>query len=193
MPVSVQGPHGNSEMHETDEGIRFDANLAAVKGVRLVQEGGIISAATSSQICDGASAVLVANERALKSYSLTPLARIHQMTVLGGDPVIMLETPIPATALALKKAGMKIEDIDLYEVNEAFATVPLAWLKATGADPERLNVNGGAIALGHPLGASGAKLTTTLIHALKDRNKRYGLQTMCEGGGLANVTIYEAL
>jgi acetyl-CoA C-acetyltransferase len=193
VPVSVQGPHGNSEMHETDEGIRFDANLAAVKGVRLVQEGGIISAATSSQICDGASAVLVANERALKSYSLTPLARIHQMTVLGGDPVIMLETPIPATALALKKAGMKIEDIDLYEVNEAFATVPLAWLKATGADPERLNVNGGAIALGHPLGASGAKLTTTLIHALKDRNKRYGLQTMCEGGGLANVTIYEAL
>jgi acetyl-CoA C-acetyltransferase len=115
------------------------------------------------------------------------------MTVLGGDPVIMLEAPLPATERALKRAGMKIDDIDLYEVNEAFASVPMAWLKATGADPARLNVNGGAIALGHPLGGSGAKLMTTLVHALHARGKRYGLQTMCEGGGQANVTIVERL
>jgi acetyl-CoA C-acetyltransferase len=193
LPLSILSSNGTEELHRTDEGIRYDASLQSIRSVRLVQEGGIISAATSSQICDGAAAVLVVNERALETHSLTPLARIHQMTVLGGDPVVMLETPIPATLLALEKAGMKIEDIDLYEVNEAFATVPLAWAKATGADPSRLNVNGGAIALGHPLGASGAKLATTLIYALKSQNKRYGLQTMCEGGGLANVTIYEAL
>ena len=121
------------------------------------------------------------------------MARIHHMTVIGGDPVIMLEAPLPATQRALKKAGMTIDDIDLFEVNEAFASVPVAWLKDTGADPDRLNVNGGAIALGHPLGASGTKLMATLVHALKARNKRYGLQTMCEGGGMANVTIVERL
>jgi len=126
-------------------------------------------------------------------HGLTPLARIVNMTVTAGDPVIMLEEPIPATRKALERAGMKIGDIDLFEVNEAFASVPLAWLKVTGADPERLNVNGGAIALGHPLGASGTKLMATLLHALKARGKRYGLQTMCEGGGIANVTIVEAL
>ena len=124
---------------------------------------------------------------------MQPLARIHHMTMIGHDPVIMLEAPIPATERALKKAGMKIDDIDLYEVNEAFASVPLAWLKALGADPARLNVNGGAIALGHPLGASGTKLMTTLVNALSQRGKRYGLQTMCEGGGMANVTIIERL
>jgi acetyl-CoA C-acetyltransferase len=115
------------------------------------------------------------------------------MSVIGGDPVIMLEAPIPATARALEKSGLRAEDIDLFEVNEAFASVPVAWLKEIGADPDRLNVNGGAIALGHPLGASGTKLMTTLVHALKQRSKRYGLQTMCEGGGLANVTIIERL
>ena len=136
---------------------------------------------------------MVVNAAGLKKLGVEPIARIHHMTVIGGDPVIMLEAPIPATALALKKAGMSIDDIDLYEVNEAFASVPVAWLNTLGADREKLNVNGGAIALGHPLGGSGAKLMTTLIHALKDRNKRYGLQTMCEGGGLANVTIVERL
>jgi acetyl-CoA C-acetyltransferase len=133
------------------------------------------------------------NERGLKALGVQPLARIHHMTMIGHDPVIMLEAPIPATERALKKAGMKIDDIDLYEVNEAFASVPLAWLKSLGADPARLNVNGGAIALGHPLGASGTKLMTTLVHALAQRGKRYGLQTMCEGGGMANVTIIERL
>jgi acetyl-CoA C-acetyltransferase len=136
---------------------------------------------------------MVVNERGLRALGIEPLGRVHHMTVIGHDPVIMLEAPIPATQLALKKAGMKIDDIDLFEVNEAFAPVPLAWLRETGADPARLNVHGGAIALGHPLGASGTKLMTTLIYALKDRGKRYGLQTMCEGGGLANVTIIERL
>ena len=133
------------------------------------------------------------SEKALKQYGLTPIARVHHLTLIGHDPVIMLEAPLPATERALKKAGMKIDDIDLFEVNEAFASVPLAWLKATGADPERMNVNGGAISLGHPLGGSGAKLMTTLVHALHARGKRYGLQTMCEGGGQANVTILERL
>jgi acetyl-CoA C-acetyltransferase len=129
----------------------------------------------------------------LKTLGVAPLARVHHMTVIGGDPVIMLEAPLPATHQALKKAGMTIDDIDLFEVNEAFASVPLAWLQDTGADPARLNVNGGAIALGHPLGASGTRLMTTLVHALHARGKRYGLQTMCEGGGQANVTIVERL
>jgi acetyl-CoA C-acetyltransferase len=136
---------------------------------------------------------MVVSEKALKEYGLTPLARIHNLTLIGHDPVIMLEAPLPATERALKKAGMSIDDIDLFEVNEAFASVPVAWLQTTGADPAKLNVNGGAIALGHPLGASGTKLMTTLLHALKARNKKWGLQTMCEGGGLANVTIVERL
>jgi acetyl-CoA C-acetyltransferase len=159
----------------------------------LLQEGGVISAANASQICDGASAALIVSERALKTHHLTPLARIHTFLVTGGDPVVMLEEPISATQRALKRAGMTLDDIDLYEVNEAFASVPLAWLQALHADPERLNVNGGAIALGHPLGASGTKLLATLAHALRARGKRYGLQTMCEGGGIANVTIIEVL
>ncbi|MBW8812776.1 MAG: acetyl-CoA C-acetyltransferase [Caulobacterales bacterium] len=184
---------GNTVRHDADEGIRFEASLEAMKGVKLLQEGGALTAATSSQICDGASGVMVVSEKALKEYGLTPLARIHHLLVIGHDPVIMLEAPIPATLRALKKAGMSIDDIDLFEVNEAFASVPVAWLKETGADPDRLNVNGGAIALGHPLGASGTKLMTTLLNALKARGKRYGLQTMCEGGGLANVTIVERL
>ncbi|MBX3623600.1 MAG: acetyl-CoA C-acetyltransferase [Rhizobacter sp.] len=181
------------EQHTVDEGIRFDVSLQGIAGVKLVQEGGVVTAATSSQICDGASGVMVVNERGLKSLGVKPLARIHHMSVMGHDPVIMLEAPIPATQRALKKAGLSIDDIDLYEVNEAFAPVPLAWLQVTGADASRLNVNGGAISLGHPLGASGTKLMTTLVHALHQRGGRYGLQTMCEGGGLANVTIVERL
>lgn len=195
LPLEVRMYDGssNGEMHTVDEGIRFDATLEGIGSVKLLQEGGRISAANASQICDGAAGLLIVNERGLKALGVEPLARIHQLTVIGHDPVIMLEAPIPATEQALQKAGLKIDDIDVFEVNEAFASVPLAWLKMTGADPERLNVNGGAIALGHPLGGSGAKLMATLVHALHQRNGRYGLQTMCEGGGLANVTIVERL
>ncbi|HMM13631.1 MAG TPA: acetyl-CoA C-acetyltransferase [Parvibaculum sp.] len=193
VPLEITTAEGNKEIHKVDEGIRFDASLDAIKGVKLLVEGGALTAATSSQICDGASGVMIVNENGLKALGVKPLARIHHMTVVGGDPVIMLEAPIPGTLQALKKAGMKIDDIDIYEVNEAFASVPVAWLQQTGGDPERLNVNGGAISLGHPLGGSGAKLMATLVHALHARGKRYGLQTMCEGGGLANVTIIERL
>ena len=180
-------------LHTRDEGIRRDATFEGISSVKLLQEGGVVTAANASQICDGASGVLVVSEAALKAHGLTPLARIHNLTVTAGDPVIMLEEPLFATEKALKRAGMSIGDIDLFEVNEAFASVPLAWLGHTRADPAKLNVNGGAIALGHPLGASGTKLMTTLVHALRARGKRYGLQTMCEGGGIANVTIVEAL
>lgn len=181
------------DMATRDEGIRYDVSLEAVSQVRLLTEGGRLTAASASQICDGAAGVMVANERGLKALGVEPLARIHHLSVTGGNPVVMLETPIAATERALKLAGMTIDDIDLFEVNEAFASIPMAWAKGVGADPDRLNVNGGAISLGHPLGGSGAKLMTTLVHALKDRGKRYGLQTMCEGGGLANVTIIERL
>ena len=188
VPLAIDGG-----VHTADEGIRYDATLDSIGSVKPLVEGGVISAANASQICDGASGVLVVSERALKQHALTPLARIVNMTVTAGDPVIMLEEPIAATGRALDRAGMKIADIDLFEVNEAFASIPLAWLKMLEADPERLNVNGGAIALGHPLGASGTKLMATLVHALRARGLRYGLQTMCEGGGIANVTIVEAL
>jgi acetyl-CoA C-acetyltransferase len=194
LPVPVRLPDGSGDgLHAVDEGIRFDASPESIGSVKLLREGGVISAASASQICDGASAVLVASERAVRALGATPLARIHHLSVMGHDPVIMLEAPIPATEAALRKAGMKLDDIDLFEVNEAFASVPLAWLKATGADPAKLNVHGGAIALGHPLGASGTKLATTLLHALRRRGARFGLQTMCEGGGMANVTIFESL
>jgi acetyl-CoA C-acetyltransferase len=193
VPVEVVLPDGSTETHKVDEGIRFDATLEGIGAVKLLKEDGVISAASASQICDGSSAVMVVSEAALKAHGLTPLARIHNLTVTAGDPVIMLEEPLFATDRALKRAGMTIGDIDLYEVNEAFAPVPLAWLEHVGADPGRLNVNGGAIALGHPLGASGTKLMATLVHALRARGKRFGLQTMCEGGGIANVTIVEAL
>jgi acetyl-CoA C-acetyltransferase len=193
VPLEVILEDGSTALHAKDEGIRYDATLESIASVKLLKEGGKISAANASQICDGASGVMVVSEAALRQHGLTPLARIVNLTVTGGDPVIMLEEVIPATRRALDRAGMKIDDIDLYEVNEAFAPVPLAWLREVGADPARLNVNGGAIALGHPLGASGTKLMTTLLHALKARGRRYGLQTMCEGGGLANVTIVESL
>ena len=184
---------GNGEKHTVDEGIRFDVTLPGIAKVKLLVEGGRITAANASQVCDGASGVMVVNERGLKALGVAPMARIHHMSVMGHDPVIMLEAPLPATERALRRTGMEIDDIDLFEVNEAFAPVPLAWLKVTGADPARLNVRGGAIALGHPLGASGTKLMTTLLYALRQRGKRYGLQTMCEGGGMANVTIIERL
>jgi acetyl-CoA C-acetyltransferase len=193
IPLQITRPDGSTDTHAIDEGIRFDVSLDGIKGVKLIAENGKLTAASASQICDGASGVVVVNERGLKSLGVKPMARIHHMTMMGGDPVIMLDAPLHATGRALKKAGMSIDDVDLFEVNEAFASVPTAWLKTTGADPERLNVNGGAIALGHPLGGSGTKLMTTLVNALKQRNKRYGLQTMCEGGGMANVTIVERL
>jgi acetyl-CoA C-acetyltransferase len=192
VPLDIETPEG-TRSHRTDEGIRYDASPESLAAVKLLQEGGSITAANASQICDGSSAVLIVNEAALKTHGLTPLARIHNLTVTGGDPVIMLEEPLFATDRALKRAGLSIDDIDLYEVNEAFAPVPLAWMKHVGADHAKLNVNGGAIALGHPLGASGTKLMATLVHALKARGGRYGLQTMCEGGGIANVTIIERL
>jgi len=193
VAVEITLADGTKEIHKVDEGIRFDASLDGIKGVKLLVEGGAVTAATSSQICDGASGLMVVNERGLKALGVEPLARVHHMTVTGGAPVVMLEEPVFATQKALKRAGMSINDIDLYEVNEAFAPVPLAWLRGNDADPSKLNVNGGAIALGHPLGGSGAKLMATLVHALRRNGKRYGLQTMCEGGGLANVTIVEAL
>jgi acetyl-CoA C-acetyltransferase len=193
MPVPIVLADGAPDLHVTDEGIRFDVSLQGVRSVKLISEGGMLTAANSSQVCDGASGLLVVNEKGLKQLGVQPLARIHHISVRGGDPVNMLEAPLPATRRALQMAGMSISDIDLYEVNEAFASVPLAWLKALDADPAKINVHGGAIALGHPLGASGARLMTTLIHALGRHDKRWGLQTMCEGGGLANVAIVERL
>ena len=191
VPVTTMSPDGTPVVHDHDEGVRADASLESIGSVKLLSEGGTLSAASASQICDGASGVLVASAKAVKTHGLTPLARIHNLTVTAGDPVIMLEEPIPATRRALQRAGMTLDQIDLFEVNEAFASIPMAWLSALGADPARLNVNGGAIALGHPLGATGTKLMATLVHALHARGGRYGLQTMCEGGGIANVTIVE--
>jgi acetyl-CoA C-acetyltransferase len=156
-------------------------------------EGGRLTAALASQISDGASAMLIASERAVRDHGLTPRARIHHMSVRGADPIYMLTAPITATEHALRKAGTDIGAMDLVESNEAFAPVVLAWLRETGADPARVNVNGGAIALGHPLGATGTKLMTTLLHELERTGGRFGLQTMCEGGGQANVTIVERL
>lgn len=188
VPLKVEGSD-----HRVDEGIRFDASLEKLASLKTLVPDGVITAGNASQICDGASAVLVASERAVKEHGLEPLARLDNLTVTAGDPVIMLDEPIRATRVALERSGRSIADIDLYEVNEAFASVPLAWLQQSNADPSKLNVHGGAIALGHPLGASGAKLMATLVHALRRHGKRFGLQTMCEGGGIANVTIIEAL
>jgi len=193
VPIAIIDAEGRDVLHIKDEGIRYDASLEAIAKVKTLRPDGHITAANASQMADGASAILIANERAIKAHGLKPLARIHQMHVHAGDPVIMLEEPIPGTARALEKAGMTISDIDLYEINEAFAPVPMAWLKVIGADPEKLNVHGGAIALGHPLGATGTKIMATLVHGLHRHGKRYGLQAICEGGGTANVTIIERL
>jgi acetyl-CoA C-acetyltransferase len=193
VPVGVTLADGSEVVHDRDEGVRLDASLQALSKLEPISAGGVITAGNASQVCDGSSAVLVASARAVKAHGFKPLARVVNMTVTAGDPVVMLEEPLYATVKALDRAGLKLDAIDLFEVNEAFAPIPLAWLKHTGADPRKLNVNGGAIALGHPLGASGTKLMATLVHALHARKKKYGLQTMCEGGGMANVTIVEAL
>jgi acetyl-CoA C-acetyltransferase len=176
-----------------DEGPRRDTSLERMAGLKPLSEGSRLTAAVASQISDGASATLVASEAFVAEHGITPRARVHHMAVRAADPVWMLTGPIPATAHALRKTGLSIDDIDLFEVNEAFACVVLAWIEETGADPERVNVNGGGIALGHPIGATGTKLFATLLHELERRGGRYGLQTMCEGGGTANVTIIERL
>ncbi|HEY6790762.1 MAG TPA: acetyl-CoA C-acetyltransferase [Trebonia sp.] len=172
---------------------RRDTSLASMAELPTLEPDGLLTAATASQICDGAAALLVMSERAARDHGVSPRARIHHLSVRGADPVWMLTAPIPATAHALAKTGLKIEDIDLFEINEAFASVVLAWLAETGADPGRVNISGGAIALGHPIGATGARLMTTLLHNLERTGGRYGLQVMCEGGGQANVTIIERL
>ena len=176
-----------------DEGFRRDTSLEKMANLKTIREDGFITAAVSSQISDAGAAMLIASEQAVKDHGLTPRARIHHLSVRGGDPVFMLSAPIPATEYALAKAGMTIDQMDLVEINEAFASVVLAWQKETGADPEKVNVNGGAIALGHPLGATGVRLMTTLLNELERTGGRYGLQTMCEGGGMANATIIERL
>jgi acetyl-CoA C-acetyltransferase len=176
-----------------DEGPRPDTSLEKMAKLPTLVEGGVLTAAVASQISDGAAALLVASQQAVDRYGLTPRARIHHMSVRGADPVIMLTAPIAATRHALKRTGLSIDDIDLVEINEAFAPVVLAWLADIEADPERVNVNGGAIALGHPIGCTGARLMTSLLHELERTGGRYGLQTMCEGGGQANVTIIERL
>jgi acetyl-CoA C-acetyltransferase len=176
-----------------DETVRTGTSLERMASLEPVRPGGRITAAVSSQISDGASAMLIASEHAVRTHRLKPRARIHHMSVRGADPIFMLTAPIAATAYALKKAEMSLQDIDLIEINEAFASVVLAWAKETGADLAKVNVNGGAIALGHPLGSTGTRLMTTLLHELERTGGRYGLQTMCEGGGQANVTIIERL
>ncbi len=188
--VPVTTPDGT--VISKDEGIRRGTSVETLAKLKPVfKEDGVIHAGNASQISDGASALLIMSEEAAAKYGLTPIAKIHTATVIGADPVIMLTAPIPATAKALEKSGLSVDDIGVFEVNEAFAPVPLAWLKEIGADPERLNPNGGAIALGHPLGGSGGRILTDMIHHMRRNKIRYGLQTMCEGGGQANATILE--
>jgi acetyl-CoA C-acetyltransferase len=175
-----------------DEGPR-EPNWEKIRSLPTLREGGRVTAAVSSQLSDASAALLIMNERGVQTHNVTPRARIHHISVRATDPIWMLTAPIPATAYALEKAGMKLDDIDLIEINEAFASVVLAWAAETGADLDRVNVNGGGIALGHPIGATGARLMTTLLHEMERTGARYGLQTMCEGGGQANVTIIERL
>ena len=189
--IPVQTPHG---MFDTDQGIRRGSTVEGLAGLKTpFKEDGVIHAGNASQISDGASAVLVMSEEAAAKYGCTPIARVHTATLAGDDPVIMLTAPIPATAKALQKSGLSIDDIGVFEVNEAFASVPMAWLAETGADPAKLNPNGGAIALGHPLGGSGGRLMSDMIAHMRNEGIKYGLQTMCEGGGQANATIIELL
>ena len=191
LPVQAKNAEGKSDMIFVDEGIRYDASLEALAGLKSVTEGGVITAGNASQITDGAAAVMVCNDAGLKKIKTDPRARIVAISVVGDDPIMMLGGPIPASHKVLKAAGLNIDDIDLYEVNEAFAPVPLSWAIELKADQDKLNVNGGAMALGHPLGATGAKLMTTLLHELERRDAKYGLQAICEGGGTANATIIE--
>ena len=195
--AAIRGGHFDNEIigvgdFRIDEGPR-ETTLEKMAALQPLAEGGRLTAAVASQISDGASAVLLASEQAVKDHNLTPRARIHHISARGADPVFMLTGPIPATRYALEKTGLSIDDIDTVEINEAFAPVVLAWLKEIKADPEKVNPNGGAIALGHPLGATGAKLFATMLNELERTGGRYGLQTMCEGGGTANVTIIERL
>jgi acetyl-CoA acetyltransferase family protein len=176
-----------------DEGIRFDASLEALAGLNPVTEGGVITAGNASQITDGAAAIMICNDAGLKKIKTNPRAKIIALSVVGDDPVFMLTGPIPASHDVLARAKMSIDDMDIYEVNEAFAPVPLAWAIELGADKAKLNVNGGAMALGHPLGATGAKLMTTMLHELERREGKYALQAICEGGGTANATIIERI
>ena len=189
LPVQAKNAEGKSDMIFVDEGIRYDASLEALAGLKSVTEGGVITAGNASQITDGAAAVMVCNDAGLKKIKTDPRARIVAISVVGDDPIMMLGGPIPASHKVLKAAGLNINDIDLYEVNEAFAPVPLSWAIELKADKDKLNVNGGAMALGHPLGATGAKLMTTLLHELERRDAKFGLQAICEGGGTANATI----
>jgi acetyl-CoA acyltransferase len=188
--VAVDFPEGR--MVDTDEGVREDSSLEALAKLKPVfKSDGSVHAGNSSQISDAAAALLLMTSRRARDLGIKPMARIHTAVLAGSDPTIMLTAPIPATQKALARAGLSVDDIGAFEVNEAFAPVPLAWLADTGADEEKLNPNGGAIALGHPLGASGARLMTTLVHHMRDNHIQYGLQTMCEGGGQANATIIE--
>jgi len=193
LPVQAKNAEGKSDMILLDEGIRYDASLEALAGLKTVVEGGVITAGNASQITDGAAAVMVCNDAGLKKIKTDPRARIVAISVVGDDPIMMLGGPIPASHKVLKAAGLNIDDIDLYEVNEAFAPVPLSWAIELKADKDKLNVNGGAMALGHPLGATGAKLMTTLLHELERRDAKFGLQAICEGGGTANATIIERI
>ena len=193
LPLQGKNDNGNDAMVMLDEGIRYDASIEALAGLKTVTEGGVITAGNASQITDGASAIMVCNDAGLKKITSDPRALIKTITVVGDDPVFMLTGPIPASKLALKKANLTINDMDLYEVNEAFAPVPLAWSIELEADQSKLNVNGGAIALGHPLGATGTKLMTTMLHELERREGKYALQAICEGGGTANATIIERI
>ena len=193
LPVQAKNAEGKSDMIFVDEGIRYDASLEALAGLKTVTEGGVITAGNASQITDGAAAVMVCNDAGLKKIKTDPRARIVAISVVGDDPIMMLGGPIPASHKVLKAAGLNIDDIDLYEVNEAFAPVPLSWAIELKADKDKLNVNGGAMALGHPLGATGAKLMTTLLHELERRDAKFGLQAICEGGGTANATIIERI
>jgi len=194
IPVTVSDANGKDTVFSVDEGIRYPVDREKLaKLPALKPDGGRVTAATSSQITDGASACLIVNERGLKKLGLKPRARIVDLTVIGSDPVEMLAGPIPATKLILKRTGLTIDQIDLYEVNEAFASVPLAWAKAVNADKNKLNVNGGAMALGHPIGATGTKLMATLLNELERRNGKYGLISICEGGGTANAAIIEII
>jgi acetyl-CoA acetyltransferase family protein len=194
--IPVEGYNAKTDQkvhHDKDQGIRPNTTLEGLGKLKTLAQGGRLTAGTASQICDGASAVLICNEKGLKKLGVQPLARIVSMALAGTDPVVMLEGPIPATNRALSQAGLTIDQMDLYEVNEAFGSVPLAWIKGCNGDIKKLNVNGGAMALGHPLGATGTKLMGTLVHEMKRQEKRYGLLAICEGGGTANATIIERM